>query len=210
MTAPDLGFVHVYRPPAVAGAPTLLLLHGTGGDEHDLLPLVPMLLPAAGALSPRGQVLEHGQARFFRRVAPGVFDLEDLARRTAALAAFVREGASAYGFDPARVIAVGMSNGANIAVNLLLTQAQLLRAAVLFRAMVPVEPAQPPSLEGVSVYINGATRDELIAPRDTERLAKVLRDAGAHVTLEWDEAGHGLTRNAVEAAHRWISSPATW
>src|SRR5881394_3555931 len=137
-----LGFIHRYEPPAAdAGPITLLLLHGTGGDEHDLLPLGRVLLPGAGMLSPRGQVSEHGANRFFRRLAEGVFDQEDLARRTEALAAFVEAAARAYGFDRAGVVAVGFSNGANIAVSLLLRHPGVLRAAVLLRPMVPFEPA---------------------------------------------------------------------
>src|SRR5690349_24069796 len=115
----SLGFIHVYEPAARVDAPTLLLLHGTGGDEHDLLPLVPLLLPNAGVLSPRGPVSEHGMPRFFRRLAPGVFDLADLERRTADLLAFLDAAAREYGFVRDRVVAVGLSNGANIAANLL-------------------------------------------------------------------------------------------
>lgn len=201
-----LSFVHHYQPPAEAGAPTLLLLHGTGGDEHDLVPLARQLMPGAGVLSPRGQVLEHGMPRFFRRLAEGVFDLEDLARRTADLGTFIVDAAAAYGFDGRRVIAVGFSNGANIASSLLLTRPELLGASVLFRAMVPFVPEVRPALSGAPVLLSNGRQDPLIAPEETERLATLLRRSGADVTLEWQQAGHNLTQQDITRAHSWIGS----
>src|ERR1043165_1517971 len=133
-------YVHVYNPPTGADRRTLLLLHGTGGTEHDLIPLGQMLAPSAGLLSPLGNVSENGAARFFRRIAEGVFDIEDLHARTKELAAFVKEAAVAYRFDAGNVVAVGFSNGANIAGSMLLSFPGLLRGAILFRAMVPFEP----------------------------------------------------------------------
>ncbi len=132
-----LSFTHVYQAPTVLGAPTLLMLHGTGGNEHDLVPLAADLMPGAGVLSPRGKVLENGMPRFFRRFAEGVFDLDDLRQRTLELAAFVKEASGHYKFDSARVVAVGFSNGANIAGSTLLLVPGLLAGAVLLRAMVP-------------------------------------------------------------------------
>ena len=140
-----LSFLHVYRPPAAPGAPTLLMLHGTGGNEHDLLPMASELLPGAGVLSPRGKVLERGMPRFFRRLSEGVFDIEDLKQRTAELADFVAEASEHYRFDASRIIAVGFSNGANIAASLLLLKPGVLKRAVLFRAMVPLVPDPLPS-----------------------------------------------------------------
>ena len=206
----SLGFIHVYEPAARVDAPTLLLLHGTGGDEHDLVPLAPLLLPNAGILSPRGPVSEHGMPRFFRRLAPGVFDLADLAKRTADLSQFIDQAASHYGFDRARVIAVGLSNGANIAANLLLEYGAVVRAAVLFRAMptreIDVGPERRPDVshEQVDVYMNSGRHDRMISVALTERLAGQLRAAGASVTLEWDGSGHELTREAVTAAAQWL------
>ena len=207
MTTPHLGFVHRYVPARRADAPTLLLLHGTGGDETDLLPLGEVLAPGAGLLSPRGQVLEHGLPRFFRRLAEGVFDLDDLRMRTHELAAFVAAAAAAYGFDPRRVIAVGYSNGANIAASLLLTHPGVFSGAVLFHAQVPLEPQEAPNLMGVPVFLTGGRADPIVRPAETERLAALLREAGANVTLCWQPNGHTLSPREVDEARRWL---ATW
>jgi phospholipase/carboxylesterase/glyoxalase family protein len=200
----DPGFVHVWRPPAAAGAPTLLLLHGTGGNEHDLVPLAPMLDPAAAVLSPRGKVLERGMPRFFRRLAEGVFDLEDLKFRTAELADFVAAAATDYRFDASRVYAAGFSNGANIAASLLLLRPGVLRKAMLFSPMVPIEPETPPDLSGVDVFISAGRRDPIVEPANTQRLADMLAAAGARVVVRWTEGGHSLTGEDVEAARDWL------
>ena len=201
----SLDFVHLYEPAPEPDAPILLLLHGTGGDEHDLLPLAPLLVPNAGVLSLRGKVLEHGMPRFFRRLAPGVFDAADLALRTRELHAFIDAASDHYGFRRDRVIAVGLSNGANIAAHLLLSHGPVLEAAVLFRAM-PVSDDPPVPLTGhPAVFMSSGRRDRMIAPEVTEQLARKLRAAGADVTLEWDEAGHELTRSAIDAARRWLN-----
>ena len=206
MERSDLGFIHRYVPPADPSAPILLLLHGTGGDEDDLIGLGRILLPEAGLLSPRGKVLENGAPRFFRRLAMGVFDEADLIARTGELAAFVGAAAVAYEFDPARVIAVGFSNGANIAAAMLLLQPQALRGAVLFRAMVPLKPPTPPDLGGVPVYLSAGRFDTMIPPENAEALASMLREAGAAVTLVWTQQGHNLTPDEVDAARRWLSN----
>jgi predicted esterase len=143
----DLGFEHVFRAPATTHAPTLLLLHGTGGNEHDLVPLADSLAPGVGVLSPRGKVLERGMPRFFRRLSEGVFDLEDLRFRTHELAAFVAAAASHYAVDATRIVAMGFSNGANIAASTLLLTRRA-GGAILFRAMVPIVPDPLPSLGG--------------------------------------------------------------
>jgi phospholipase/carboxylesterase/glyoxalase family protein len=207
MTA-ELGFVHVHQPPAGAGRPILLLLHGTGGNEEDLLPLARMLDPEAGVLSPRGKVLERGMPRFFRRLAEGVFDLEDLKFRTSELAAFVSAAADRYGFDRSHVIAAGFSNGANIAASLLLLHPGVLRAAVLFSPMVPLEPAVEPQLAGVDVFIGAGRSDPIVDPSNTQRLADMLRAVGADVTLHWKPGGHELSRPDVEAARSWYQTRA--
>ena len=201
----DLGFAHRFVPGADPGAPILLLLHGTGGDEDDLLGLGKVLLPDAGLLSPRGKVLENGAPRFFRRLAAGVFDEADLIARTAELARFVRAAATEYELDPTRVIGVGFSNGANIAAALLLLHPDVLRAAVLFRAMVPLKPPAMPDLSDVPVYLSAGRYDTMIPAANTEQLATMLRDAGADVTLAWTPQGHNLTPDEVDAARRWLS-----
>ena len=201
----NLGFAHRFVPAADPAAPILLLLHGTGGDEDDLIELGKLLLPDAGLLSPRGKVLENGAPRFFRRLAAGVFDEADLIARTGELATFVRDAATEYQFDPARVIAVGFSNGANIAAAMLLLHPEVLRAAVLFRAMVPLKPPRMPDLSGVPVYLSAGRFDTMIPPANTEQLAAMLRGAGADVTLAWTPQGHNLVPDEVDAARRWLS-----
>ena len=202
----DLGFVHTFQAPATTDAPTLLLLHGTGGNERDLLPVASMLSPDAGVLSPRGKVLERGMPRFFRRLAEGVFDLEDLGRRTIELADFVAAAAAHYGFDPRRVVAVGFSNGANIAASLLLLRPETLGGAVLFRAMVPIVPDPLPTIPGTPVLLSNGRLDPLVSPAETERLTALLREAGADVTLAWQQAGHELTEGDIEHARDWLST----
>ncbi len=204
----DLGFIHRFVPAAGGdvGAPriTLLLLHGTGGDEHDLLPLGRALLPGAALLSPRGQVLENGMPRFFRRVAEGVFDQEDLARRTDELAAFVGAAAAAYDLDEGGMVAVGFSNGANIAASLLLRQPRVLRAAVLLSPMLPYDPATLPDLGGRGIFVGAGRTDPIAPPAQAERLAALLERAGADVTLSWHAGGHGVTPGEVDAARKWL------
>jgi predicted esterase len=197
-------FMHRFEPaPAGDGGGTLLLLHGTGGNENDLLPLGHAVAPNAALLSPRGQVLEHGMPRFFRRLAEGVFDHDDLLARAHALADFVSASATRYGFDPARVVAVGFSNGANIAAALMLLRPEILAGAVLLRAMVPFVPDQLPSLSGRRVLVAGGKSDPIVPARESEVLAELLGRAGAEVTLHWSPGGHGLERSDVAAAAAW-------
>ena len=206
MTATDLGFIHRYVPPTAQGAPTLLLLHGTGGDETNLLGLGPLLAPGAGLLSPRGKVLEGGMPRFFRRLAEGIFDLDDLRIRTDELAGFVASAATTYGFDPHSVVAAGYSNGANIAASLLLLRPDTLAAAVLFHPMVPLVPDTLPDLSSVPVFAAGGRRDQIVRPEETERLATLLREAGADVTLHWEQGGHNLSAEELDAARTWMAA----
>jgi phospholipase/carboxylesterase len=203
MSEKNLGFVHRFFP-GESGV-TLLLLHGTGGDENDLVPLGRELAPDAAILSPRGKVSEYGAARFFRRLAEGVFDHEDLVFRTHELAGFVEAAAQEYGFDVSRLVAVGYSNGANIAASLMLLHPGLLRAAVLFRAMVPFEPEATPDLSGMPVFLAAGRRDQMIAPQSTERLAEILREAGADLDLRWRNTGHALTYEEVAEAKEWLA-----
>ena len=175
---------HRFVPGVAAESRTLLLLHGTGGNEDDLIPLGHALLPGAALLSPRGQVLERGMPRFFRRLSEGVFDEPDLRARTAELADFVASATASYGIDARRIIAVGFSNGANIAASLLLLRPRVLAGAVLFRAMVPLVPVS-----------------------DVERLAAMLEEGGAEVRIHWENAGHQLTQGDVDAARAWLRQP---
>jgi phospholipase/carboxylesterase len=193
-----------HRFVAGTGSRTLLMLHGTGGNEESLLALGAELLPGANLLSPRGRVLEGTMPRFFRRLAEGVFDQEDLAVRTGELADFLSDAATRYRFDPARVTAVGYSNGANIAASLLLSRPGLLHSALLFRAMVPYE-THAVGLEGTRVLILAGRRDPIIPLANAERLATLLREGGAEVTLDIREAGHQLDPGEIEAARRWLS-----
>lgn len=204
---PDLSFVHVYKPAPSPSSPppTLLLLHGTGGDEHDMLPLGG-LMPGANLLSPRGQVLERGMARFFRRLAEGVFDVEDLRTRAGDLAAFVGAAAKHYGFDPAHVYAMGFSNGANIASALALLHPGVLRGAVLLRGMVPLEPDPLPALSGFRALISNGRTDPTVSPEETERLARLLQRAGAEVEVHWQPAGHELMPTDFNAARTWLDA----
>jgi predicted esterase/catechol 2,3-dioxygenase-like lactoylglutathione lyase family enzyme len=203
-----LGFIHRYIPPAaegeLAGGTTLLLLHGTGGDEEDLLPLGRALLPGAGMLSPRGKVLERGAPRFFRRLAEGVFDQKDLALRTEELADFVETATKVYELERDGIVAVGFSNGANIAASMLLRRPGVLRGAVLLSPMVPLELDTLPDLRGTSVFIGAGRADPIAPAAQAERLADMLREAGADVTLHWERGGHTLTPREVDAARQWI------
>ncbi|HEY9228016.1 MAG TPA: alpha/beta hydrolase [Gemmatimonadaceae bacterium] len=197
-------YVHRYLPPQGDDRRTLLLLHGTGGDENDLIQLGQMLAPDAGLLSPRGTVLENGAPRFFKRHAEGVFDQEDLRARTKDLIAFIRAAADQYDFDPNQVTAVGFSNGANIAGSVLLTEPDALAGAVLFRPMVPFVPEQPLSLSDKAVFIGAGTNDPIVPRDQPERLADLLRVFGAEVTLSWQQGAHALTRGDVSAAYDWL------
>jgi predicted esterase len=205
VTEESLGFVHRFVPAETPEAPILLLLHGTGGNENDLLPVGGMLDERAALLSPRGKVLEHGMPRFFRRLAEGVFDHEDLMRRTHELAGFVERSVDEYDIDQRRLFAVGFSNGANIAASLLLTYPRLLAGAVLLRAMVPFEPDSAPDLSGIPVYLAAGRSDQMVPPENTERLAQVLREAGADVTLDWQPGGHGIGPDEIQAAQNWFA-----
>jgi predicted esterase len=198
-------FVHLFQPPSTAGGPILLLLHGTGGNEHDLVPLAEMLLPGAGILSPRGKVLERGMPRFFRRLAEGVFDIEDLKFRAAELADFINDTAATHHFSTRDLTAVGFSNGANIAGALLLLRPDALGAAVLFRAMVPLVPDTLPTLTHTPVLISNGRIDPLVSAEETEQLASLLRSAGANVEVSWQNSGHELTDRDVVTAREWLA-----
>jgi len=198
----DLGFVHRYIPATQAGRPVLLLLHGTGGDENDLIALGQQLLPGAALLSPRGKVTENGMPRFFRRLAEGVFDLEDLKLRTLELAEFIAAARKAYGLEAP--VAVGFSNGANIAASLLLTRPDALAGAVLLRALLAFEPAPLPDLAGKPALLLSGSSDPMISAAGRDRLIKTLQDAGADLVHKTLPTGHGLTQNDFIIAAEWL------
>ncbi|TMP98071.1 MAG: alpha/beta hydrolase [Verrucomicrobia bacterium] len=201
---PQPDFIHEFVPGT--SNRTLLLLHGTGGNERDLIPLGRELDPNAALLSPRGKVLENGMPRFFRRLAEGVFDLEDLKYRTNELADFVTAAGEHFGFSSDNVVAVGYSNGANIAASMLLLRPEILGAAILFRAMVPLVPDKLPELSSVHVWIGAGDQDPIVPASETKRLAELLRRAGADVTIRFAKAGHGLTNDDLEAARHWLGA----
>lgn len=202
-TKPDLGFIHKFVP-SVGSRTTLLLLHGTGGDENDLLPIGHQLLPGAALLSLRGRVLESGRPRFFRRLAEGVFDLEDLKVQTNALARFIEQSARKYGFDVSQLTAVGYSNGANIASSLLLTEPHVLTKAVLFRPMVPFVPDSPLNLKNVSTLLAAGRQDPIVNSQQISALTKIFESNGAHVSIHWHDGGHELAQDDLEAAKGWL------
>ena len=206
MTDTDLGFRHRFVPGTDPDAPPLLLLHGTGGNENDLLPLGEALRPGAALLSPRGQVLENGMPRFFRRLAEGVFDLDDLRARTHQLADFVEGARREYGIEAP--LAVGFSNGANVAAAMLLLRPGVLGGALLLRPMVPLVPEPLPALEGIPVQIVAGRTDPIVPLEGTEALAELLRKAGAEVRIAWLAGGHGLTREDLEIGQRWLAGTA--
>lgn len=189
-----------------SGTLTLLLLHGTGGNEDDLIEVGQMLSPSASLLSPRGKVLENGMPRFFKRHAEGVFDLEDLKFRTKELADFVKEASLIYGFDLSKTIAVGFSNGANIAVSLLLSYPDILMGAILFRAMVPFIPNYPINLMDKKVILCAGTTDPIVSKNQTQDLFDILERNRAEVTLKWQQSGHNLTELDILDAKEWLSA----
>ncbi|HEX2052916.1 MAG TPA: alpha/beta hydrolase [Actinomycetota bacterium] len=199
----DLGFVHRFVPGE--SWRTLLLLHGTGGNENDLLPLGRALDPEAALLSPRGKVLENGMPRFFRRLAMGVFDEEDLKARTFELAEFVDKAVEHYDLDKERVVAVGYSNGANIAASLLLLKPDVLAGAALLHAMPPFEPEELPDLSDKPILLTAGRHDPMVPGDRAEVLADLYRKAGADATLQWMPGGHELTSAELSTAARWLS-----
>lgn len=201
----DLGFIHRFVPGK--STRTLLLLHGTGGDENDLVDLGRALDPNAALLSPRGKVLENGAPRFFRRLAEGVFDEEDVIARAHELAQFVDDAAIRYKIDINHLVAVGYSNGANIAAAMLLLGLAKFGEAILLRAMVPLSKLeQPPDLHGVRVLISAGEFDPIARPPIAKELSKMLGAAGADVIFELQSSGHELSEGDTLAARRWLEA----
>ena len=217
----ELDFIHSFIPPRAeetgAGTATrrqktggeafttFLLLHGTGGNEQDLIPLAYELDKRAAILSPRGKVLENGIApRFFRRLVEGVFDLEDLKFRTNELADFVSDASKIYDFDLQHVIAVGYSNGANIAASMLLLRPEILSSAILFRAMVPLIPERLVDLSNKSIFMSSGRHDPIVSRQEADRLFGLFKKAGSNISLTWQESGHELTMDDIQKAKEWL------
>ncbi|WEK56414.1 MAG: alpha/beta hydrolase [Candidatus Cohnella colombiensis] len=196
--------IHLYEQGSNPNAPTLVLFHGTGGTEHDLLPIAKQLSEGSSVLSIRGNVLENGMPRFFRRLAEGVFDIEDLVFRTREVYEFIGKAATQYGFDRNNLVAVGYSNGANIAGSLLFHYQDAFRGAALHHPMVPLRGIELPDLSGVSVFIGAGRNDPICSSQESEDLAALLQGAGAEVAVHWENYGHRLTGTEVEAAAVWF------
>jgi predicted esterase len=202
----DLGFTHRFVPAHSTSARTLLLLHGTGADENDLLDLGRALDPSAALLSPRGKVLENGAPRFFRRLAEGIFDEKDVVARAHELAGFVDSAATRYKIDLEKLVAVGYSNGANIAAAMLLLGVAPFSKAILLRPMVPLKPPTLPELKGVRLLLLAGQSDPIARPPIVIELEQLFRQAGAEVTLLFQPSGHELGPNDVVAAREWLTT----
>ena len=194
---------HLFHKGTDPTKPTLLLLHGTGGNELDLLPLAGRIDDESSVLSVRGNILENGMPRFFRRLAEGVFDEEDLVFRTKELNEFLDEAAKTYGFDRDNIVAIGYSNGANIAASLLFHYQNALKGAILHHPMVPRRGMDLPDLSGKAVFIAAGTNDPICSPMESGELQSLLEKAHANVEMHWEDRGHQLTAQEVEAAAIW-------
>ncbi|MEO6871110.1 MAG: alpha/beta hydrolase [Chthoniobacterales bacterium] len=203
MNDPAPEFIHRFVRRSSARA--LLLLHGTGGDENDLLPFGRELDPDAGLLSVRGRVLENGMPRFFRRRAEGVFDEEDVIRRAQELADFIVQARENYALQDHKLLAVGYSNGANIASAMLFLRPGILDGAALLRAMVSFTPNESPNLQKAPILIVEGTHDPIVPRENAKRLAHLFEQAGADVRLEFEEAGHNLTAKTIALVRSWLA-----
>ncbi|WP_179134131.1 alpha/beta hydrolase [Halobacillus massiliensis] len=194
---------HIYKEGAAKQSPVLLLLHGTGGTEEDLLPIAELIDRDAAILSVRGNVLENGMPRYFRRIREGVFDEEDLKHRTKELHDFLDQAALEYGFDRGQVIGVGYSNGANIAASLLFHYQESLKSAILYHPMVPLRNVPLPEHSSLKVFIGAGENDPICPPEETSELKGLLEKAGVAVEVQWERMGHRLTEQEVQASARW-------
>ena len=180
-------------------------MHGTGGNEDDLIAMGHILYPNAALISPRGKVLEHDMPRFFRRLAEGVFDIEDLKFRTQELAKFVYDASLKYSFDLSKTIAVGFSNGANIATSLLLLYPQVIAGAILFRPMVPFVPDSLPDLSEKRVISLSGQYDSIVSQKQAEDLFLLLKNSGAEIEIHWQASGHEITQSDIDTSKKWLS-----
>ncbi|MBE1554449.1 phospholipase/carboxylesterase [Filibacter limicola] len=194
---------HIFKQGIDKTKPILLLLHGTGGNEVDLLPLADVIDKEASVLSVRGNVMENGMPRFFRRLAEGVYDEEDLVFRTEELDTFLDSASKEYGFDRSNIIAIGYSNGANIAASLLFHHKDSLKGAILHHPLFPREGAEWPNLTGIPVYISAGQNDPFCPAVESTALQNKMIIAGADVHAHWESNGHSLTQTEVQAAADW-------
>ena len=202
----DLGFIHRFVPADdQASVETLLVLHGTGGDESDLVGIGQTIAPGAAILSPRGKVLENGAPRFFKRLAEGVFDPKEVRSRAEELTRFIRAAITKYGLDPSRIYALGYSNGANIASTVMFIHSELLQGAVLLRPMLVYEPEELGDLSGARVFISAGRMDPIIPVKSVERLVHLFESSHAEVTIKWQSAGHNLVPSEVLEASDWLA-----
>jgi phospholipase/carboxylesterase len=204
-----MNFEHVFEQGT--SPITILALHGTGGNENDLVPMAKMVAPSANVLSPRGKVLENGAPRFFRRISEGVFDIEDLKFRTQELADFVIAASNKYDFDATKVYALGFSNGANIGSSLLFLRPEILAGGAILRGMVPLDLEKGelealPDLTGKKVFLANGTRDPMVPLDNAKKLASMYKEAGATVTHELNPASHGLIQSDLQAMKRWFEN----
>jgi phospholipase/carboxylesterase len=204
MTDPDQGFVHSFVKGT--GGRTLILLHGTGGDEGSLLPVANLVDGAASTLGVRGKVLENGMSRFFRRFSEGVFDVEDIKSRANELADFLEWASREYGFRLSSLTAVGYSNGANMGASLLLLRPEVIRSAVLLRPTLPLKPARLPQLSGKAAFVSAGVHDPIVPQDGTQALCDLLKEAGADVTVNWEDATHALTKQELQKVRSWLAS----
>jgi len=200
----DLGFIHRFVP-GEESADTLLVLHGTGGTENDLVGIGQAIAPGAAILSPRGNVLENGAPRFFKRIAEGVFDPKEVRSRAEELAKFIRAAVITYRLDPQRIFALGYSNGANVASTVMLVEPGVIQGSILFRPMVVYEPTEKTDLTGSSVFISAGRMDAIVPADSVEKLVDIFRSANADVTLKWQISGHNLVPSEVREAVDWYA-----
>jgi phospholipase/carboxylesterase len=200
----DAGFTHGFEPATNAAAPTLLLLHGTGGDENTLLPLGKAIAPGAALVSPRGNVLEHGMASFFRRLEKGVVDQQDLEFRTTELRSFIGFAAQSYSLAIHNLVAVGVSNGAILGASLALRYPDTCAGVILLRGMAPFMPEPIPDLRRKPILLLGGLDDPIVQTDEAGDLANIFRSANADVTVHWENAGHTLAQGDVLMAFDWL------
>ena len=202
----DLGFIHRFVPAEdETSAETLAVLHGTGGDENDLIGIGQAIAPGAAILSPRGNVLENGAPRFFKRLAEGVFNPKEVRSRAEELAGFIRDAISRYGLNPERIFALGYSNGANVASTVMFIEPTLLRGTILFRPMLVFEPDERPDLSGTGIFISAGRMDPIIPTKSVERLVELFEASRAEVAVKWQLAGHNLVPSEVREAADWLA-----